>query len=106
MQTMERSRTDGRIDELSDRVAETNQRVGWLEGKVDGLDKRTLRLEEKVDGLDQRLGRVEVSVIELNREIHAEFRSIRGEVKFMQATIIGGFVTVLSAMVGLFAIQL
>lgn len=106
MQTMERSRTDERIDELSGQVAETNQRVGRVEEKVDGLDKRVVRLDERVDGLDQRLGRVEVSVSELNREIHAEFRSIRGEIKFMQATIIGGFVTVLSAMVGLIATQL
>lgn len=85
MQTMESRWTDDRMDDLS--------------GKVGGLD-------HKVDGLGQRIGRLEHTVDEMNREMHAEFRAVRGEMRMMQATMIGGFVTLFATMVGLLATQL
>lgn len=105
MQTMTRW-TDDQMDTLEKKVDGLDTRVGQLNVKVDGLDRRVGQLEVKVDALDQRIGRVEIALVELNREVHAEFRSIRGEIKMLQATTIGGFVTVLTAMVGLFATQL
>ena len=77
----------------------TDDQMDGLDEKVDGLDIRLTRLEGKVDGLDHRLGRVEVALIELSREMHAEFRAVRGEMKMMQATMIGGFVSLLAAMI-------
>lgn len=58
------------------------------------------RLDERVDGLGKQVGRLEHSVDELTRETHAEFRSVRGEVKSMQTLMIGGFVTMFATMIG------
>lgn len=46
---------------------------------------------------DERLDDLNHKVDEMNREMHAEFRAVRGEVRTMQATMIGGFVTLLAA---------
>ena len=53
-------------------------REAWTDGRLDDLN-------HKVD--------------EMNREMHAEFRAVRGEMKMMQATLIGGFVSLLAAMI-------
>jgi hypothetical protein len=51
----------------------------------------------RVSWTDERLDDLNHKVDEMNREMHAEFRAVRGEVRTMQATMIGGFVTLLAA---------
>lgn len=48
---------------------------------------------------DERLDDLNHKVDELNREMHAEFRAVRGEIRMMQTTMIGGFITLLATMV-------
>jgi hypothetical protein len=48
---------------------------------------------------DERLDDLNHKVDEMNREMHAEFRAVRGEIKSMQTTMIGGFVTVLATLI-------
>ncbi len=48
---------------------------------------------------DERLDDLNHKVDELSREMHAEFRAVRSEIKSMQTTMIGGFVTVLATMI-------
>ncbi len=55
---------------------------------------------------DGRLDDLNHKVGEMNREMHAEFRAVRGEMRTMQATMIGGFATLFATMVGLLATQL
>jgi hypothetical protein len=82
MQTMELSRTDQRLDSLDRRVDGTNCRIDGTNCRID----------------------------DLSREMHAEFRAVRGEMNTrfdslhnqmtaMTATMIGGFVTLLAALI-------
>jgi hypothetical protein len=48
---------------------------------------------------DDRMDDLSAKVDALSREMHAEFRAVRGEIKMMQATMIGGFVSLLAAMI-------
>jgi hypothetical protein len=60
-------------------------REAWTDGRLDDLNNK---------------------VGEMKREMHAEFRAVRGEMRTMQATMIGGFATLFATMVGLLATQL
>jgi hypothetical protein len=53
----------------------------------------------RVSWTDERLDDLNHRIDDLNREMHAEFRELRREIKTMQATMIGGFVTLLATMV-------
>jgi hypothetical protein len=68
-------------------------RVTWSDERIDDLSA-------KVDGTNQRIGN-------LDREMHAEFRAVRAEMKTMMttlmATMIGGFVTLFAAILGVMA---
>lgn len=48
---------------------------------------------------DERLDDLNHKVDEMNREMHSEFRAVRGEIKSIQTTMIGGFVTVLATII-------
>jgi predicted nucleic acid-binding Zn-ribbon protein len=96
MQTMSSDRTDERFDALDAKVDVLGQRV-------DALDEKVGLLDQKVGQLDQRMGRLEGRVDDLNREMHAEFRAVRGEVKTLMMVTIGGFVSLFAAMLGVMA---
>lgn len=55
--------------------------------------------DERMDGLSAKVDETNRRVDDLSREMHAEFRAVRGEMKMMQATLIGGFVSLLAAMI-------
>ncbi len=55
--------------------------------------------DDRMDDLSAKVGETNRRVDELSREMHAEFRAVRGEMKMMQATMIGGFVSLLAAMI-------
>lgn len=77
MQTMESRWTDDRMDDLG--------------GKVEKID-RDMREEFAAARTE-----VQTEFRAVRAETQAEFRSIRGEIKMLQATTIGGFVSVLAA---------
>jgi archaellum component FlaC len=74
--------------------------LGKAGDRMDEQSGSIERLDEKVDGLGKRVGRLEHSVDELTREMHAEFRSARAEIKSMQMLMIGGFLTMFATMIG------
>jgi hypothetical protein len=53
----------------------------------------------RVSWTDERLDDLNHKVDEMNREMHAEFRAVRGEMRTMLATTVGGFVTLLAALI-------
>jgi hypothetical protein len=55
--------------------------------------------DERMDDLSGKVDETNRRIDELSREMHAEFRAVRGEMKMMQATMIGGFVSLLAAMI-------
>lgn len=80
------------LGKAGDRMDQPNGKIERLDEKVGGLDRRVVRLEHKVDNLDHRVGRLEQAVDSLRAEINARFDS-------QQKTTIGGFVTLLAAMI-------
>ncbi len=57
----------------------------WTDDRMDDLSAKVAETNRRIDGL--------------GREIHAEFRAARSEMKMMQATMIGGFVSLLAALI-------
>jgi hypothetical protein len=53
----------------------------------------------RVSWTDERLDDLNHKVDEMNREMHAEFRAVRGEMRTMLTTTMGGFVTLLATLV-------
>jgi hypothetical protein len=85
------------------RVSWTDDRLDDLGGKVEGVELRLGKLEVRVEALDQRVGRLEHAVDELRLETQAGFRELRGEVKTLTTAMIGGFVAMFAALLGLMA---
>lgn len=47
---------------------------------------------------DERLDDLNHKVDEMNREMHAEFRAVRGEIKSLQVVMLGGFAAMFATM--------
>lgn len=48
---------------------------------------------------DERLDDLNHKVDEMNREMNAEFRAVRGEIKSLQTMMLGGFAAMFATMV-------
>lgn len=74
--------------------------MSWTDDRLDDLnakvDQRFDAVDQRFDRVEQRIDRVEQKVDGLRGEMHAEFRAL-------QRTMLGGFVTLFAAMLGVMA---
>ncbi|HEU5142647.1 MAG TPA: hypothetical protein VFU04_05765 [Solirubrobacterales bacterium] len=67
-------------------------RVSWTDERLDDLNAKVDRIDQRVD--------------DLRREMHEEFRAVRGEIKTLMMVMVGGFVTLFATMLGVIATTL
>ncbi len=77
MEAMRDAWTDGRLDDLNERVGEIARRMdegfSRLDRKIDGLDRKIDGLDRKIDGLDSK---TDVRVENLRTEMRTEFQAL------------------------------
>lgn len=81
--------------------------MNWTDEKLDDLNEKVDagfdRVDKRFERVEQRVERVDKKVDDLSSEMHAEFRGVRGEMKMLMAVMLGGFVSLFAAMMGVVA---
>jgi len=67
-------------------------RVSWTDERLDDLNGKVAETNRRID--------------DLSREMHAEFRAVRAEMKSMTTAMISGFATLFAANLGVVAVIL
>lgn len=93
MQTMRESWTDGRLDDLNDKVDRGFERV----------DKRFEQVDKRFDQVDRRFERVDEEFLTVRGEMKAGFDAVNGRIDSVQRTMFHGVIALTVAILAGFA---